>query len=76
MEPVQRIVLIGLSGSGKSSVGRLVAERLGWDAIDTDAEIEAAYGAAIPEIFRRHGEASFRAEERTVLGRALDRQRV
>ncbi|MDQ3692660.1 MAG: 3-dehydroquinate synthase [Chloroflexota bacterium] len=76
MEPVQRIVLIGLSGTGKSSVGRLVAERLGWDAIDTDAEIEATFEAAIPEIFRRYGEASFRAEERTVLGRALARQRV
>ncbi|MBI5948867.1 MAG: 3-dehydroquinate synthase [Chloroflexi bacterium] len=57
------IFLIGLSGSGKSTAGRILAERLGWAFADTDAMIEAAAGRSIPEIFRDEGEARFRERE-------------
>jgi shikimate kinase/3-dehydroquinate synthase len=73
---VQRIVLIGLSGVGKSSVGRLVADRLCWSMVDLDSEIELAYAATIPNIFSRHGEAAFRETERALLLQALARRRV
>jgi shikimate kinase/3-dehydroquinate synthase len=67
----RRIVLIGFSGSGKSTVGRLAAERLGWRLIDMDDEIAQREGRSIPEIFREGGEAAFRAIERQVLADAL-----
>ena len=53
---VQRIVLTGFMGSGKSTVGPLVAARLGWRFIDVDPAIEAEAGMTIAEIFRRAGE--------------------
>ncbi|MCH8065959.1 MAG: shikimate kinase, partial [Chloroflexi bacterium] len=59
-----RIFLTGLSGSGKSTVARLVAEALGWQAVDTDALIEEAEGRSIAEIFASGGEEQFRALER------------
>lgn len=62
-----RIFLVGLSGSGKSTVAALIARRLGWDTADTDAMIEHAAGQSIPEIFRDEGEASFRERERAAL---------
>jgi shikimate kinase/3-dehydroquinate synthase len=68
---VERIVLIGFSGTGKSTVARLLAERLGWSWIDTDDEIERQWRKTIPAIFREHGEAAFRSSEREVLQRAL-----
>ena len=76
MQAAQRIVLIGLSGVGKSSVGRLVADHLGWSMIDTDFEIERAFGVPIPEIFRSHGESAFRAQERKCLLEALGQDHV
>lgn len=76
MQAAQRIVLIGLSGVGKSSVGRLVADRLGWSMIDTDVEIERAFGVPIPEIFRSQGESAFRAQERRCLLDALAQDHV
>ncbi|CAA9551575.1 MAG: 3-dehydroquinate synthase [uncultured Thermomicrobiales bacterium] len=76
MERVERIVLIGFSGTGKSTVGRLLAEQLGWDLVDTDAEVEASLGMTIPEAFRRDGEGPFRVLERMILLSALDRGRV
>ncbi|MFQ5958503.1 MAG: shikimate kinase [Alphaproteobacteria bacterium] len=66
------IVLIGLMGAGKSSIGRRLAARLGVRFVDADAEIEAAAGGPIPEIFERHGEAAFRDGERRVIARLLD----
>ncbi len=66
------IALIGLMGAGKSSIGRRLAARLGVKFIDADAEIEAAAGSPIPEIFERHGEAAFRDGERRVIARLLD----
>ncbi len=68
----QPIVLVGLMGAGKSSVGRRLANRLGVRFVDADSEIEAAAGCSIPEIFERHGEAAFRDGERRVIARLLD----
>jgi shikimate kinase/3-dehydroquinate synthase len=71
------IVLVGMMGSGKTSVGRRLAARLGLDFADADAEIETAAGMTVPEIFAKHGEAYFRDGERRVVARLLEeRQRV
>jgi shikimate kinase len=61
------LVLIGYRGSGKSSVGRALAERLGREFADTDAEIERRAGTAIADIFRTQGEPAFRSLERQVV---------
>lgn len=65
------IVLIGLMGAGKTSVGRRLASRLGLAFTDADTEIEAAAGKTIPEIFADHGEEHFREGERKVIERLL-----
>ena len=59
-EAPRRIVLTGFMGSGKSTVGPLLAQRLGWRFIDADNVIESEAGCPISEIFRRQGEAAFR----------------
>jgi shikimate kinase len=66
------IVLVGLMGAGKTSIGRRLAERLGLPFVDADAEIEKAAGKSIPDIFSEHGEAHFRDGERRVIARLLD----
>ena len=66
------IVLVGLMGAGKTSVGRRLADRLEIPFIDADHEIEAAAGKSIPEIFADHGESYFRDGERRVILRLLD----
>ena len=66
------LVLVGLMGAGKTSVGRRIAQRLGLNFVDADAEIEAAAGCTIAEIFARHGEAAFRDGERRVIARLLE----
>ncbi len=65
------IALIGLSGSGKTTVAQAVANALGWRVIDTDHEIERQTGHAIGHLFREWGEAAFRAKEREVLQHAV-----
>lgn len=65
------LVLVGLMGAGKSAVGSRLAARLGIPFIDADAEIEAAAGTSIADIFARHGEAAFRDGERRVIARLL-----
>jgi shikimate kinase len=65
------IVLIGMMGAGKSSVGRRLAARLGLPFVDADTEIETAAGMTISDIFARHGEAHFREGERKVIARLL-----
>ncbi len=60
----QNIVIAGFMGTGKSTVAPLVAEQLGRDFMETDAEIEARTGKTIPEIFAKQGEAAFRHMER------------
>jgi shikimate kinase len=66
------IVLVGMMGAGKSSVGRRLAGRLGIPFIDADSEIESAAGMTIPEIFAKHGEPYFRAGEARVIARLLE----
>jgi shikimate kinase len=66
------VVLIGMMGAGKSSIGRRLAGRLGIPFIDADAEIESAAGMTISEIFDKHGEPYFRAGEARVIARLLD----
>lgn len=69
--PTRTLVLVGLMGVGKSSVGKRLATRLGLPFRDADAEIEAAAGMTIAEIFERDGEPAFRAGERRVIARLL-----
>ena len=64
---LERVFLVGLSGSGKSTTGRILAERLGWRFVDADRLIEEQAGLPIPELFRLEGEAAFRAREAAVL---------
>ena len=66
------IVLVGMMGAGKSSVGRRLAGRLGIPFIDADIEIEKAAGMTITEIFASHGEPYFRAGEARVIARLLE----
>ena len=66
------IVLVGMMGAGKSSIGRRLAARLGIPFIDADTEIESAAGMTIAEIFEKHGEPYFRAGEARVIARLLD----
>ncbi len=66
------IVLVGMMGAGKSSVGRRLAARLGIPFVDADIEIEKAAGMTIPEIFATHGEPYFRAGETRVIARLLE----
>jgi shikimate kinase/3-dehydroquinate synthase len=65
------VVLVGLMGAGKTSIGRRLAARLGLPFRDADAEIEAAAGCTIPELFARYGEREFRDGERRVIRRLL-----
>jgi shikimate kinase len=66
------VVLVGMMGAGKSSIGRKLAARLGLPFVDADTEIETAAGMTIPEIFEIRGEAEFRAGEARVISRLLD----
>jgi shikimate kinase len=70
------IFLVGLMGAGKTSVGRLVARRLGKTFYDCDHEIERATGVRIPLIFEIEGEAGFRARERRMLAELVQRAGV
>ncbi|WP_027079241.1 shikimate kinase [Luteimonas mephitis] len=71
MDPAPNLVLVGPMGSGKSSIGRRLAERFGLAFFDADREIEAQAGASIATIFECAGEAAFRARERVVLAALL-----
>jgi len=66
------IALVGLPGAGKTSVGRRLATRLNLPFVDADAEIEAAAGLKVAEIFERFGEAHFRDGERRVIARLVE----
>jgi shikimate kinase len=66
------IVLVGMMGVGKSSIGRRLAARLSVPFVDADSEIEKAAGMSIADIFGRHGEADFRSGEARVIARLLD----
>jgi shikimate kinase len=66
------IVLVGMMGAGKSSIGRRLAARLGIPFADADAEIEEAAGMSVEDIFEAHGELSFRSGEARVIARLLE----
>jgi shikimate kinase len=70
--PDRPLVLVGLMGVGKSTVGRRLAARLHLPFVDADTEIEQAAGLSIPEIFERFGEKEFRDGERRVIARLID----
>ncbi len=70
----ERLVLTGFMGAGKSTVGRLLAARIGWDFLDLDAHLEERTASTIPEIFALHGEARFRRLESSALASALHRR--
>jgi shikimate kinase len=66
------IVLVGLMGAGKSTVGRRLAKRLGLPFVDSDAAIEDAAGYSAAEVYERYGEADFRDGERRLVARLVD----
>lgn len=66
------IVMVGLMGAGKTSVGRALARRLGIPFVDTDKEIEAAAGCSVVDIFSLYGEAEFRRAEQRIVERVFD----
>jgi shikimate kinase len=68
------VVLVGLMGVGKSTVGRRLARRLGLDFIDSDSEIEETVGLPWGELFERYGEADYRDGERRLVARLVDGQ--
>jgi shikimate kinase len=65
------LVLVGLMGAGKSTIGRRLAKQIGWRFVDSDEEIEAAAGCSIADIFSIHGEPIFRDLEKRVIARLL-----
>ena len=73
---VERLVLTGFMGAGKSTVGPLLAQRMGWHFCDTDREIEARYGCSIPDMFRSVGEDKFRRRESVEVARVTGRSQV
>lgn len=70
--PSRSLVLVGLMGAGKTSIGRRLAQRLGLAFVDSDHEIETAAGCTIETIFEMYGEKAFRDCERRVIGRLLE----
>lgn len=68
------VVLVGLMGVGKSTVGRRLARRLGLDFVDSDTEIEETVGLPWGELFERYGEADYRDGERRLVARLIDGQ--
>src|ERR1700724_3140210 len=66
------IVLVGMMGAGKSTIGRRLSVRLRLPFLDADTEIETAAGMSIPDIFETHGEPHFRDGEARVIARLLD----
>lgn len=73
---LDRLVLTGFMGAGKSTVGRVLADRLGWEFLDLDALIEARSGLTISQIFATHGEDHFRRLESQALASALGRRNI
>ena len=71
--PPQTIVLVGMMGAGKTSIGRRLSTKLGVSFVDSDAEIENAAGSTIADIFELHGEEFFRNRERRIITRLLNK---
>ena len=73
---LSRVVLVGMPGAGKSTVGRMLAKRLGWSFTDPDAEIAKRAGLDIAAIFRGQGEPAFREMERRAVEAALTEEQI
>jgi shikimate kinase len=73
---VDRIVLTGFMGSGKTTIGTLLAEELGWKFLDLDHQIERREGRPVPQIFAESGEPAFRRAEAAALASLLGQRRV
>jgi shikimate kinase len=73
---LRRILLTGFMGAGKTTVGRQLAARLGWEFLDLDALIESRTGLTVPSIFAAHGEAHFRQIESQALAASLGRNNI
>ena len=73
---VRNLLLIGYRGTGKTTVARLLAQRLGWAAIDADVELERRAGKTIREIFADDGEPAFRDLETAILAELVEREEV
>lgn len=73
---LERLVLTGFMGAGKSTIGRQLAGRLGWEFVDLDTLIESRVGLSVPAIFSEHGESQFRKLESQALAAALGRHHV
>lgn len=71
-----RLVLTGFMGAGKTTIGRILAERLGWEFLDLDAYIESRTSQSVPQIFALHGETHFRKLESQALASALGRKHI
>jgi len=73
---LRRLVLTGFMGAGKTTVGRLLATRIGWNFLDLDTYIESRTGLSVPAIFAAHGETRFRQLESEALASALGRRHI
>ncbi|HEX5266802.1 MAG TPA: shikimate kinase [Acidimicrobiales bacterium] len=71
MSGAPRVLLVGMMGSGKTTIGHLLARRLGWRHVDSDAQVEVATGRSVAQIFAEDGEAAFRVEEARALAEAV-----
>jgi XRE family aerobic/anaerobic benzoate catabolism transcriptional regulator len=70
-DQARRVALVGLRGAGKSTLGRMLAQHLGWPFIELDRRVEEDYGASIPDLIEMAGTATFRRQERSTLERVL-----
>jgi shikimate kinase len=70
MPSTERVLLIGMMGAGKTTVGEALASKLGWRYLDSDEQVQQHTGKTVPEIFAEQGEDAFRAEERRALEEA------
>lgn len=76
LQSIRRVVLTGFMGAGKSTVGLLLAQELGWEFVDVDTAIELRAGKRVPEIFAQDGEAAFRVIEADAIRECCERQDV